>query len=134
MVFVKDTMYWIKSLKNSDIYQLAKKSISADIWGYSPLSSNLKHVCLHFLIHFLTFHLVPPQYLQASICYLAAPGTTLGHYRGGSLTNLMLITALYLFRPVGYRGPCNVVGSLSLDDYLGLNQDPSDSECNDLTY
>ena len=100
MVFVKDTMYWIKSLKNNDIYQFAKKSISADIWGYSPLSSNLKHVSLHFL----TFHLVPPQYLQASICYLAAPGATLSHYRGGSLTNLMLITALYLFRPTGYRG------------------------------
>ena len=28
-------------------------------------------------------------------CYLAAPRPTLGHCRGGSLTNLMLITAFY---------------------------------------
>ena len=32
-------------------------------------------------------------------CYLAAPGPTSGHYREGSLTHLMLITAFYIFNP-----------------------------------
>ena len=46
-------------------------------------------------------------------CYLAAPRPTLGHYQGGSLTHLMLITSILHIRPEGHRGPHNVVGSLS---------------------
>ena len=47
-------------------------------------------------------------------CYLAAPRPTLGHSRGDSLTNPMLITAFFIhIRPEGHRGPRNKVGSLS---------------------
>ena len=38
-------------------------------------------------------------------CYLATPWPTLGHYRGGSLTHLMLITCILCIRPEGHRGP-----------------------------
>ena len=43
-------------------------------------------------------------------CYLAVPGRTLGHSRGDSLTNPMLITAFVQFRPEGHREPRNEVG------------------------
>ena len=45
-------------------------------------------------------------------CYLAAPRPTLGHYRGGSLTQPMLITAFLLFWTEDHREPRNEVGSL----------------------
>ena len=46
-------------------------------------------------------------------CYLADPRPTLGHSRGDSLTNPMLIAAFYLIRPEGHREPRSEVGSLS---------------------
>ena len=46
-------------------------------------------------------------------CYLAAPRPTLDHYRGGSLTHPMLITAFLPIRPEGHREPHNEVGCLS---------------------
>ena len=39
--------------------------------------------------------------------YLAAPRPTLGYSQGGSLTNLMLITAFYPFRPEAQQEPRN---------------------------
>ena len=32
-------------------------------------------------------------------CYLVAPRSALVHYRGDSLTHLMLITVFYIFKP-----------------------------------
>ena len=47
-------------------------------------------------------------------CYLAAPQPTLGHSRGDSLTNPILITAFFVhIRPKGHREPRNEVRSLS---------------------
>ena len=40
-------------------------------------------------------------------CYLAVPRPILGYSQGGSLTNLMLITAFQLFSLKGYRKPCD---------------------------
>ena len=41
-------------------------------------------------------------------CYLAVPRSTLGHCRGGRLTNPMLITAFgYWFQPEGHWQPHN---------------------------
>ena len=45
-------------------------------------------------------------------CYLAVPRPALGHFRGDSLPNPMLITAFLLIQPEGHREPRNeVVGS-----------------------
>ena len=45
---------------------------------------------------------------------MVALGPTLGHSRGDSLTNPMLITAFFVhIRPEGHREPRNEVGSLS---------------------
>ena len=51
-------------------------------------------------------------------CYLAVPWPTLGHCRGDSLTNPILITAFSTFRPEGYQEPHNEVGSLSPTEHL----------------
>ena len=51
-------------------------------------------------------------------CYLAAPLPTLGHYRGGSLTQLMLITCVLHTLPEGHQEPCNKVGSIRLAEHL----------------
>ena len=49
---------------------------------------------------------------------LAAPRPTLGYYRGGSLTHLMLITAfLHVWHESQYV-PCNEIGSLSPAKHL----------------
>ena len=49
---------------------------------------------------------------------LAAPRPTLCHCEGGSLTNLMLITAFLLARPKGHRKPRNEGESLSPTECL----------------
>ena len=46
--------------------------------------------------------------------YLAALRSTLGYYRGDSLTYLMLITAFLQFWPKGHWEPHYEIGSLSL--------------------
>ena len=46
-------------------------------------------------------------------CYLAAPRPSFGHYWGGSLTHLMLITCVLYIWPEGRREPRSGVGSLS---------------------
>ena len=51
-------------------------------------------------------------------CYSAAPWPRLGHDQSGSLTNLMLITALLHILPEGHSEPQNEIGSLSLDEHL----------------
>ena len=51
-------------------------------------------------------------------CYLATPWPTLGHYRGGSLTHLMLITCVLHIWPKGHQEPCNKIESLSLVEHL----------------
>ena len=50
--------------------------------------------------------------------YLAAPRPTLGHYRGDSLTNPMIITAFLHVRSEGHREPRSEVGSLSSAERL----------------
>ena len=57
-------------------------------------------------------------YIHIFNCYLAAPRPTLGHYWGGSLTHLMLITCVLHMRPKGDREPRNEVGSLSPAKHL----------------
>ena len=52
--------------------------------------------------------------------YLAAPRSTLGHYRGGSLTHPTLITCILHIRPEGHREPRSEVGSLSPAERLVL--------------
>ena len=47
-------------------------------------------------------------------CYLAALQPTYGHYLGGSLTHLMLITAFLHILPEGHWEPRDEVGSLSM--------------------
>ena len=44
--------------------------------------------------------------------YLAAPWSTLGHYRGGSLTHPILATCVLHIRPEGYWELHSHVGSL----------------------
>ena len=41
------------------------------------------------------------------------PTANFGPFQGGSLTNPLLFTAFYQFRPEGHQQPCNKVGSLS---------------------
>ena len=58
-------------------------------------------------------------------CYLAVPRPTLGHYRGGSLTHAMLITAFLQVQPEGHCKTCNKVGSLSPANHLvGFELEP----------
>ena len=67
--------------------------------------------------------------------YLAVPWPTLGHFRGDSLLNPMLITAFLLIRPEGHWEPCNEVGSLSPAEHLvGFEPGTSDSNFNALTH
>ena len=59
----------------------------------------------------------PGPVTQFFYCYLAFPQSTLGHSRGDSLTNPMIITAFVQIRPKGHREPRNdfdpkVIGSL----------------------
>ena len=54
------------------------------VYGRMGLSKQIKKE--HYIIYIFN-------------CYLAAPRPTLGHYRGDSLTHLMLITAFYIFDP-----------------------------------
>ena len=44
---------------------------------------------------------------------MPVPWPTFDHSQGDSLTNLMLITSFYRFRPKSYWEPCNKFGSLS---------------------
>ena len=50
--------------------------------------------------------------------YLAVPWPTLGHSRGGSLPNLMLITVIVQFQLEGHQEPCNEVGPQRLVEHL----------------
>ena len=49
---------------------------------------------------------------------MVAPQSTLGHYRGGSLTHPMLITCVLHIWPEGHREPRNEVGSLSPAEHI----------------
>ena len=55
-----------------------------------------------------------PWYAQIFTSYLVIPQSTLGHSRGDSLTNLMLITEFAQFRLKGHPEHCNEIGYLSL--------------------
>ena len=69
------------------------------------------------------------------ICYLAAAAPTSGLCREGSLTNLMLIAAFYLFRSKETRSLVMRLGpKAQLSAQWGLTQEASDSECNALTH
>ena len=63
------------------------------------LMENFIFCTVLLLEHFLIFFII----------YLAAPQTTLGHCRGGSLTNPM--SAFYLFRRESHQEPRNYVES-----------------------
>ena len=66
--------------------------------------------------------------------YLAAQRLTLGHYRVGSITHAMFITAFLHIRPEGHREPGNKVGSLSPVEHPARFEPgkPSDSYYNAL--
>ena len=51
-------------------------------------------------------------------CYLASSRPTLGHYRGGSLTHLMLITCVFTYSARGSPGASWRVGSLNSAERL----------------
>ena len=51
-------------------------------------------------------------------CYLASPRPTLGHYQGGSLTHLMLITCVLHIGPEDHEEPRNEVGSLNSTELI----------------
>ena len=51
----------------------------------------------------------PPHHVSFN-CNLTAPQPTLGHYRKGSLTHLMLITVILHIWPKGYQEPFVKVG------------------------
>ena len=51
-------------------------------------------------------------------CYLPVPRPTLGHSRGDSLSNAMLVTMLEQFLPEGNKEPRNEAGSVSQAKHL----------------
>ena len=51
-------------------------------------------------------------------CYLPVPRPTLGHSRGDSLSNAMLVTMLEQFLPKGNKEPRNEAGSVSQAKHL----------------
>ena len=82
---------------NTVPHQKQRKVFSVDVKNNFNMSCvDKSHTCAFFLN-----------------CYLAAPRPTLGHFRGDSLTHLMLITVFLHFWPEDHREPCNEVGSLS---------------------
>ena len=79
----------------------------------------------HIYIYYIYIYYINILYIHIYIlyiyifnCYLAAPRPTLGHYRGGSLTQPMLITCVLHIRPEGHREVNNEVGSLRLAQCL----------------
>ena len=66
-------------------------------------------------------------------CYLGTTQPTLGHSRGNSLPNPMLIIASVQFRPEGHQELRKEVGSLSPAERL-VGFEPSDFNCNALSY
>ena len=66
------------------------------------------------LVNFIFFSLLIYSFLGLiNFLLFGCPTTNFGLFSRGSLTNLMLITALYLCWPEGHWEPCNKVGSLS---------------------
>ena len=68
--------------------------------------------------HSVWMEAVVRKFFSSFNCYLATPWPTLGHYRGGSLTHLMLITCVLHIWPKGHQEPCNKIESLSLVEHL----------------
>ena len=93
----KDQEEWLFCWGN---YELTRQFVSINL---TEISS--KEVKIFVSIHFFN-------------CYLAAPQPTLGHYWGGSLTHLMLITCVLHIRPKSHQESCSEVGSLSPAKYL----------------
>lgn len=74
------------------------------IWEYSSNNASFQWIFNFFL---------------TKRTYLVAPRPTLDHCEGDSLTQPMLITKLFKFRPESYREPLSMVGSLSPMERLG---------------
>ena len=77
------------------------------------------------------------RYLFLLNCYLGAPWPTLGRCRGSSLTNPILITALFsfLFELKVTRSLVARLGPKARSStYWDLKRDPFDSQCNTLTH
>ena len=73
---------------------------------------------IYILYKYIIYTYIYIIYIYIFNCYLAAPRPTLGHYRGGSLTQPMLITCVLHIRPEGHREVNNEVGSLRLAQCL----------------
>ena len=93
--------------------------------GANPTKTPTSSFISITVIKLKVFHVFLIKFARAKIniffftSYLAAPRPTLGHYRGGSLTKLMLITPLaYQFRPESHRYPRRENGSQSPADQL----------------
>ena len=74
-------------------------------------------------------------YIYIIICCLTTPQPTMGHCQAGSLTKPMLITAfLRLMLAQATRILITrLCPKARPSTYSGLNQEPSESECNALT-
>ena len=106
----QDPLGQIEILKVFHSQVLTANQLDQLIANVRSLDSNQREV-------FKCFHKRPRGFVRLKRnffnCYLPAPWPTSGHSQGGSLTNPMLITTLYLFRPEGHRDLRNEVGSLS---------------------
>ena len=67
--------------------------------------------CNHILQNIVNVLVCSSDFFNFFNCYLAAPRPTLVHYRGGSLTHAMLITALFTFDPKVTRSLVTRLGS-----------------------
>ena len=81
------------TLKNCTVLRKSKGSEQKSL----PQVNFFSH--LHSDFQFFTIHNSKLVFLFFFNCYLAAPWPTLGHYRGDSLTHLMLITVFCIFDP-----------------------------------
>ena len=114
------------------------KEDGAILHGMVSIKSYLYKSCVVFMWSRDVFHSVPVRRDRSwnrqdfFNCYLANFGLLL---RGGSLTHPILITAFLQFWPKGHWEPRNEVLFLSRSStYLGLNCEPSNSNCNGLTH
>ena len=90
-----------------------------DIYIYYLLYIYIYILYIYYIhIYIIYIHTYIYIYIYIFNCYLAAPQPTLGHYRGSSLTQLMLITFVLHIRPEGHHEVNNEVGSLRLPQRL----------------
>ena len=109
---------------------LPEKLFKYFLWFYGVTNALklkiLQNILQNSLIKILAYHCSNLIFLN---CYLAAPRPTLGHCRGGRLTNPKLITAFFIYFDPKVTGSLvtRLVPKAWQSTTWGLNQDPSDS-------